>query len=668
MSDLCDALIRGARRPVSFRLTTSRAPEGSDTRTGFVVGGTLILLTDPEGLQVRRAPGALHVLREGRDILRRSSGMSWVFENAGQRFDPPVRLASSDVTVPGVLSWFFDQSGLVRVIPSSLWAYGRIRPGEVVGRATWVVEDERAGPAGDAGELSCLEVDQESGVLLAVGTGRLRVEVEEITVGADVPDPAWDGAWVPYRDPHAPPPARPERATVPGSLETLPPQPEDPRRLRVFVGETELEGAFPDYRVGRSIRLPLGISSDPEPVGGLSTTRRGRVRNLGAAPFPDAEGLPRWPIELIGNGWTAQAYSPVPVRSETQVEGWFHYSAHGADAALNDVRVQRIFAGTGGLGSTRRVWREVESTSAARPDGQERIRDVVLDVTLDDVSPPPLHRDTFTGLDPVAAGGCLWLCDLHLPVARCWEIATGRYLGQVVVPAPMGEKFPVLELYSDRQCGAVAASGTHGWALTPGHAVATALPGWRPPARAEDRPAVPEPWEFTADHGGGIYEVWQAGDDGARTGLARRNARGRMEVAELPPTGFGIKSVVRIGAQYLVNRWVEEYRLNADLGIVAVERLDWDSPGWAATDSVAYCVSKGRVRLFDQTSGAEYPALEIDEGQQAAVLSAACEEMVVLVHRSNPHHSMSILPVAAATFREGAWRRMPLEEAAAEIF
>lgn len=667
--DIRVLLRRGERSPVIMALTASRLAPGKLVFSGgYVVGETMIFLTDPEGIEMRRTFHSLQVLREGRDILRRTPHHCWVFENFGDRIDPPIRLTPSGITCPSALAWFLRQHSIARALPSSLWGTEQITPGEIIGRPTWVLREKSATQDLEPDRLISLEIDQEHGVLLAVETGQERIEVTEISFPGSLPDPAWDGQWRPLYDPDVLPSTAPDTAEIPGYLEVLPPQSDDPRRLRVFVGEMELEGAFPDYRIGHSIRLSLGISSLPAPVAGLSTTRRGRVHNLGEVARPGAQGTPRWPIELTGDGWTALAHTPTPVRGEAEIKGWFYYSAYGMIDVPTDLRVERIFAGIGTRDSDHRLWQEVDTTSPAYQDEKWRIRDVVLDVTLDGAVPPPLRREHFTGLDPVVAGQALWLCDVHLPVARCWDTVTGRYLGQSLVPAPMRDLYPVLELHVDQQSKVVAASVEQGWTLTPGQAVATTIPDWQPLTQATDLPEVPSPWEVRAVRGERLYELQALTDTGVRTALARVTTAGDLEITELPPAGYGISSVVQIKDEYIVGRWVQEYRLNADLEVTSVRDADISAPGWKAKGPIAYLWEDDHVRFLNRASGSELPGLEITEGHQARVLSATVTEIVVLTYRRNPYHSMSILPIAVATYREAVWTTVPLQEAPAEMF
>lgn len=49
-------------------------------------------------------------------------------------------------------------------------------------------------------------------------------------------------------------------------------------------------------------------------------------------------------------------------------------------------------------------------------------------------------------------------------------------------------------------------------------------------------------------------------------------------------------------------------------------------------------------------------------------MSATATEITVLIYRRNPSHSMSIIPAAVATYDNGTWTTVPLQEAPAELF
>lgn len=665
ITDIHVLLRRGERQSVIMTLTASSLEAGKMSFSGgYIVGETMIFLVDPDEVEIRRSPNSLHVLRNGSDILRRNEHHCWVFENFNKPIDPPVRLGPRDIICPSALAWVLQQHSISRSLSHHLHA-DKITAGEIAGRPTWILREEPTSGGQDPSRLVSLEIDQEHGVILAVETGQERLEATEISFPDTLPNPSWDGAWEPFHYPDSTPHTAPDVAEIPGYIQSLPPQSEDPRRLRVFVSEIALEGDFPDYRQGQSVRLTLGISSSPVPLEGMTTRRRGRVRNLGEEASPGDDGMPQWPILLTGDGWTALAYTPIPKRGDAEIQGWFYYSAYGIVDVPTDLRVERIFAGIGTSGTNERLWQEIDNTSSAYHSEDWWIRDVVLDVTLDGAVPPPLRRDVFTAVDPIVAGDKLWLCDVHFPVARCWETTTGRYLGQTLVPAPLRDRSYVLELHSDQQLGAVAASGESGWILTPGQAVATKAPDWTPPTRATDLLQVPSPWEIVAVRGQGLFELQV--ETSRRTALGRVNATGGVDIGELPPNGYTISSVVQIGDEYIVGRWVEEYRLNSKLEIISTKELDISAPGWKSKGTVAYLSEDTHICFFDQVSGAELPSLGIAEGHQGEVMSATSSESIVLIYRRNPNNSMSIVPTSVATYDNGTWTTMPLQEAPAEL-
>lgn len=142
-------------------LTAPRLVFGKVSFTGgYVVGKMMIFLVDPEGIEVRRDLHGLHVLRDGQDILRRTPRHCWVFENFGDRIDPPLRLTPPGITCPSALAWFLKQHSVSRVLPLNLLAE-QVTEGEIAGRLTWVLREAPTAGELDSGRLASLEVDQE---------------------------------------------------------------------------------------------------------------------------------------------------------------------------------------------------------------------------------------------------------------------------------------------------------------------------------------------------------------------------------------------------------------------------------------------------------------------------------------------------------------------------
>ena len=91
---------------------TSLAAGKMSFGSGYVVGGTMIFLVNPEGIEIRRNRHSLHVLRNGRDILRRNRRHCWVFENFDDRIDSPVRLNPRSFICPSALAWVLQEHSL----------------------------------------------------------------------------------------------------------------------------------------------------------------------------------------------------------------------------------------------------------------------------------------------------------------------------------------------------------------------------------------------------------------------------------------------------------------------------------------------------------------------------------------------------------------------------
>lgn len=134
---------------------------------------------------------------------------------------------------------------------------------------------------------------------------------------------------------------------------------------------------------------------------------------------------------------------------------------------------------------------------------------------------------------------------------------------------------------------------------------------------------MPSPREVAAVRGDGLFELQALAETRRRTALGRVNDNGGIDIGELPSSNYIIGSVVQIGDEYIVGRWVEEFRLNADLEIIAIRELDIDEPGWESNGPVAYLREDTHISFFDRASGDELTSVDIADGHHGMVLSAS---------------------------------------------
>lgn len=185
-----DLLQRGVTVPVVLTLTSPKPLPESATVQGWTVAQPGVLLTDPEGLTLRRAGDNLHVLRGERDLWRRNGEHSWHFLPGQQA---PLRYNEPGILAPRALGIFFSQRDLGEVFPLHLLRNDDIAAGSTAGRDTWVLTIPVPHSPTDPAQPVLLEVDQEHGVVLATETARQRVAAAFVEFPDSLPDPHLGG-------------------------------------------------------------------------------------------------------------------------------------------------------------------------------------------------------------------------------------------------------------------------------------------------------------------------------------------------------------------------------------------------------------------------------------------------------------------------------------------
>lgn len=661
--ELLSLIRRGAGTPVSLTLSVPHAEEPAG-RYGWVMEPKLFALIDATGLTVHRSPAGVHALRDGDDVLRGRGQDRWLFQGR----DIPAHAKIDDLAVFSPTGCFLDQERLIREMNLIDAQPDRITVGEIAGRETWVVPSAAHSRFAEEDHPRLIEIDREHGTLLAVETDRERVEAATVSFPADFPGIAWEGPatdwrteWDGQRADLEESVQFPPAEEIPGLLEQLPPHPTDPRRLRIYIGDGSLEGAYPQYRVGRSERLPLAFRLTSPPLPELLSTRRGWVRHVGE-PLPD----PHWPVIFSGDGWSGYALLPTPVRQEAELEGWFDYSAWDPDSGGNDVRVERIYVSLGVYSDPQRVWQEVEDTTEAYRGEETGLRDVVLDVTLDGAVPPPLVPELFRPGTKHVEGPHLWIRDWACPVLRCWDLRTGDYRGQTLVPVS------VRDAHFLRFGAGVVHSEQGAWRLSPGSAVTVAVPDWDPPGEEvepEVPPPVPEPWEIDHHLSDGLYSLVMLTEDGSRTALGRRDGDGRMEVCPMDTGGFTISQATRVGDRYFVDCWQLHLVIGPDFRVESVEQSTMDDIPWrwSAEHGVAVQSAGPELSFVEQDTGREITRWAIPAGHFVDVRIDSPTRFVVLVHPEGAERWERPTPTGVAEFDGTSWATVELEEAPPEI-
>ena len=655
IAELLDLIRRGGGVPSTISLTVHHTRESWDF-SGWVIHPTMLLYIDAFGLTVHRTADSVHALRDGTDVLRGAGSARWVFEG----LDVPALVDAADLNVLGGVRYFLNPVTVIKTMNLIDTDLRQLAAGEIAGRATWVIPSAAHSYLDDEHHPKLIEVDQHNGVLLAMESDHERIEASTVSFPSTLPDPTWGGEftdWYAEVTGSDDPVDFPE--DIPGSFTTLPPQPDDPRCLRIWIGNGSLEGAYPQYTVGESVRLPLAFRRDSPPLPGLETTRRGWIQHLGD-PLPD----PRWPVFFTGDGWSAYSHISSPLHMEAELDGWFDYSAWDPEQVLNDVRVERIFGAVGGLGDPRRLWQELNDTADAYREGDIWLLDVILDVTLDGAVPPPLTVEQFQFGDAHVTDDHLWVSDYRLPVLRSWRISTGHYLGQSFVPVSLhtnyGFSFSGDVIHNDKQA----------WSLIPGAPALSPAASWDLPREAaEAAPEIPAPWEVMQHFPGGLYSLSALTDPGSRIALGRINAQSGMDICPVHTGGLSIAQATRVGDRYFLDCWQLGVVIGPDFRVESVDHHNMQEPSWSWSADRGIAVNSAGPELVfvHQDSGEEITRWTKPEGHSIRVNIIAPDTFMVILCPSGADAWLRPAPTALALFEKDHWRVVVLEATNPEI-
>lgn len=650
IDELLNLIRRGAETTVSMDLAVTRTQKSSGY-SGWHIRGTLLKYIEADGLSIHYSSNSLHLTRGDEDILRGTDSVRWVFGED----DHPILVNSKDLEILGGVRFYIDPLSIIRALNITATDPSAITNSSVLERDTWVIPSATHGLNNNENQLQLIEIDTETGVILAVESNRERIEASSISFPNKLPDPTWVGpsiGWADQEDQINLP------KTIPHAVSALPAQPDNPRHLRIWISEYTLEGAYPKFKVGESVRLALHFRSDPAPIAGLETTRRGWVEHLGA-PTPG----PKWPVRFIGDGWSADSFITTPAYSDIEMKGWFSYAN---DIERNDVRVLRIYGGIGAFNKPERLWQELDNTTDAFRTEDIRLRDTVLDVTVDGAVSPLLQPLRFERGSTHIVDGKLWVLHYHSPVLRCWDLETGHYLGQTFVPvslqSPNSLSFAEQFIHNDDIA----------WRLDPGaHALSDSQP-WSVSKPSPESPLqIPEPWELMSNLSDGLYSLCAYSEYESRIALGRMNADGEIEICPIPSGGISIQQAARVGDEYFVNLWQISVVIDADFHITSMQyhhpaEAPWS---WFVSGGVAVNTDEDEILFIEQDSTAEITHLETppDCFPQIEVHSPGHFTVLRIPHNTNSHTRFLPVPSSISEFQSGRWTTTKFETAPVEI-
>lgn len=644
VDELLNLIRRGAATTVSMKLKVLQPPSSLHFEGGMRPT-QLLKFVNLDGLNIDRSHSAFHVQQDGSDVLRGSGNIRWCFEED----DIPYVVDVDDLFILGGLDNFINPLGVIEIMNLHSLEIRQISSGTIAERKTWIFPTAARSFNQNLVHPQSIEIDAQTGVILAMENRLQRTEVESVEYPTDLPNPIWTGpaiSW-PLKDPSIDFPD-----PLPHSISELPPQSDNPRHLRVSISLDAVEGAFPRYRIGDSIRISLVFARDKPFMSGLETTRRAWIESVTELDIHDT-----WPIILTGDGWTALSHSDKPIRHEAELKGWFFHSLFGSAMPLTDLKIERIYGGLGTFDSGATRWQELTDTDDAYTENGSWLLEVIVDATLDGAVPPPLQPQQFEASITHIINEQLWVLDQMLPILRCWDLETGKYLGQTYVPISVSHGYQLQ--FSE----GLIHDYENAWSLNPGVRMLAEPQPWIEPVIELD---VPAPWELRESFSDGLYSL----TDGEQTALGRSTPAGQLEICVISNDGSRILNAGRVEDLYFVQVWGMTVFLDSNFQVQSAEehQLGAKRERWITQEGVAAKFTEEDEILFlDQNSGSEITRWTTPEGYFTEVRILSPNHFNILVTPPTGTDYLKPVPSSVSVFRDGQWSNTKFEDVSVEI-
>lgn len=644
VDELLSLIRRGAATTVSMKLQVTRAPSSLHFEGGMRPT-QLLKYVNLDGLNIDRSHSTFHVQQDGADVLRGSGNIRWCFEED----DIPYVVDVDDLFILGGLDNFINPLGVIEIMNLHSLEIRQISSGTIAERKTWIFPTAARASNQNLVHPQSIEIDAQTGVILAMENRLQRTEVESIDYPTDLPNPEWTGpeiSW-PLKDPLIDFPA-----PLPHSISELPPQSDNPRHLRVSISLDAVEGAFPRYRIGDSIRISLVFARDTPFMSGLETTRRAWIEAATEMDIHDT-----WPIILTGDGWTALSHSDKPIRHEAELKGWFFHSLFGSEMPLTDLKIERIYGGLGTFDSGATRWQELTDTDDAYTENGSWLLEVIVDATLDGANPPPLQPQQFEASITHIVDEQLWVLGQMLPVLRCWDLETGKYLGQTYVPISVSHSSRLQ--FSE----GLIHDYENAWSLNPGVRMLAEPQPWIEPVIELD---VPAPWELQESFPDGLYSL----TDGELSALGRSTPAGQLEICVIRNDGSVILNAGRVEDLYFVQFWGMTVFLDSNFQVQSAEehQLGVKRERWITQESVAAkFTEEDEIVFLDQISGSEITRWKTPEGCFTEVRILSPNHFNILVTPPTGSDYLKPVPFSVSVFKDGQWSDIKFEDVSVEI-
>ena len=422
--DLGLLLQKSFTTPVELGLT--RTWDSGEGQHFFTFSHLPAVLPEAEGLQLERQGMNLRMHHDGVEVLRRAQANIWYFPEDS---DLPFHHEGTAVQILEPLRFIVE--------PYRTWSdyYPLARldvtqatHSAVAGRDAWKIPVHTQNRDG----LTSLDIDAETGVVLAAEGAKERIEVATVSYPASIPDPTWIG----------------ELAKIPESPVSISPLAAKDR-IRIYADRYN-KRHFHNVQAGDIMGLPLLFQVDSDAPAHRSITRRGQVLNNNKEPQNG-----QWEAHFIGDGWHAALRSPTPLIGEVEITGILIPSSNEESPATS-FEVVRVH------------------------DAEELLIDALPCSPTAPIQPRAFHPFNCAHDDTH-----LWMSDHQLPVVRYWSVETGEYCGEVVIPAAIQPYGTSIFLSRNGDGDVVATWQEQHWLVKDGS------PFVYPPSETSPAPSVP---------------------------------------------------------------------------------------------------------------------------------------------------------------------------------
>ncbi len=559
--DLGVLLHRGFTTPVELQLT--RTWDSGEGQFFFIFSHVPAVLPDAEGLQLERQGMNLRMHHDGVEVLRRTKESIWYFLEDSVL---PFHHQGTEVQILEPLRFIVE--------PYRMWSeyYPLARldvtqavASTVAGREAWQIPVHTQNEGG----LTSLDIDAETGVVLAAESAKERIEVATVSYPGSIADPTWTG----------------ELAKVPVVTVDLSPL-EVENHIRIYV-DRHNKRHFHNAQVGDVIRLPLIFQVDSDAPAHRRITRRGQVLSNNKAPNNG-----QWEAHFISDGWHAALTSPIPLIGGIEVTGVIEVSPHD-DGPATSFEIICIH------------------------DAEEMLIDA-----LPCASNAPIEPHIFQPSDYAHDDTYLWMSDFQLPIVRRWSLETGEYCGEVAIPAAIQPYGPSIFLSQNKNGEVIAFWQDNRWLVKDGSPYVYEK---SQPSPAQSDPELPGNWTLDQVLSDGLFSAYPLPP--LKDAFIQHIGSGE-KLQPLDTDNWGVSDGFILGGQIIIATGKAEYHLDENLYLQEIIKII-DRASYEVFDDLLLRRTDTHGQLFIRSTGEELCSIDWN---QPRILTASSEHILVLLN------------------------------------